>query len=145
MSKHQFLIWQLANNRVWMSRVRMKDKLSYEACKTCSFCQWMDETEDHLFFDCTITKPLWDKARSWLHISRTFNTTMGILDMFGQHYRGVACSTKPNIWMYLCTLYLIWQTRNRCQYKKGVPNIKRMFRKLQIHVFRFLSGSYVHP
>lgn len=45
-------------------RIRTKDKLSYKDCNTCPLCQQTDETSDHHFFNCAVSKPLWDKVRS---------------------------------------------------------------------------------
>lgn len=60
--KHVFILWLTLHGKL-----RTKDKLIKWGLKVhsdCAFCQTMYETNDHLFFECGVTRGLWYRLLS---------------------------------------------------------------------------------
>lgn len=134
MPKHRLTLWLLAHGRL-----RTKDRIPYEANKTCPLCKHADETCAHTFFQCPISMALWTKVKIWLGIRQEVSTSVRLLRLFRRTYRGNGRLTKARYLGVSCMIFLLWQARNRCQYEGDVPNIDRMFCKIQTHVYRFVD------
>lgn len=133
MPKHQFALWLLAQGRI-----QTKDRIPYEICKICPLCQDANETIDHTFFGCSVSKALWSRTRAWLGMRHEMGTSKRVLKIFHWKYRGSNTFTKARHLVMSCMIHLLWQVRNRCQYEGESPNIERMFVNIQTHVFRFV-------
>lgn len=110
-----------------------------------SICQGADETLDHTFFGCPVSKALWGRTRAWLGIRQEMGTSKRMLKIFHGKYKGNSSLTKGHHLAMSCIIHLLWQARNRCQYEGESPNIKRMFVKIQTHAFHFICAKYVYP
>ncbi|XP_042467517.1 uncharacterized protein LOC122050697 [Zingiber officinale] len=81
--KHRFTSWLLAHGRL-----RMADTISYESNKLCTLCHQQGESNNHIFFDREIVKPLLDKVKTWMGITFDITNMTSFLDTFRQHYKG---------------------------------------------------------
>ncbi|XP_042401204.1 uncharacterized protein LOC121991262 [Zingiber officinale] len=136
MPKHRFFLWLLAHERL-----QTTDRLSYEENKICVLCHGQDESNDHVFFDCPVTRVLWNKVRSWLEINHDVNSVTELFHILGQHYKGASRKIKARYVEISSMIYVLWEIRNRCRYEGMTPDIIRMLKKIQIHVYRFVDFS----
>lgn len=105
------------------------DIIRYEPCKICPLCQGADETIDHMFFGCPISKA-WHNVQTCLAMWQEMTTSNRMLRVFHRHIIGNGKPAKACQLAMSCMVFLIWQTWNQCQYKADIPNIERMFVKI---------------
>lgn len=72
-------------------------------------------------------------------------TSKWMLEIFRRKYRGNSSLTKARHLAMSCMIHLLWQVRNQCQYEGESPNIERLFVKIQMPVFHFVSVWHVYP
>lgn len=61
---HKFNLW-LALQQILIIIERLV-KFGVVVPKTCVFCDIADELFDNLFFECSITKDIWNRQLTWL-------------------------------------------------------------------------------
>ncbi|VFQ88308.1 unnamed protein product [Cuscuta campestris] len=129
----------------WMAlrkRLPTKVNLSFvDMDRKCSLCNEGEETIDHLFFECTISKAIWKNIRDWLHISPALSTIersmKWVCRRHGQHgdvgklWKLATLSTIHHIWKLRNSVYFDNQAVNKdatvCQIKVGVYKIVYRF------------------
>lgn len=139
MSKHNFILWLFAHEQFLA-----KDWLAYVQFKIFQLCQGADETFDHMFFQCLINIALWDKVRAWLVIHQEMSMTKRMLRIFKWRLRGNSRLTKARFLATSCMIYLIWQTKIRCNFDGDLQIIDMMFIKVQTYAFQSLNTQYIH-
>ncbi|VFQ88357.1 unnamed protein product [Cuscuta campestris] len=138
----------------WMAlrkRLPTKVNLSFvDMDRKCSLCNEGEETIDHLFFECTISKAIWKNIRDWLHISPALSTIerymKWVCRRHGQHgdvgklWKLSTISTIHHIWKLRNAVYFDNQAVNKdatiCQIKVGVYKVVyRFFPNVMIALF----------
>ena len=61
--KVRFFMWLLLHGRLWTAHRRWRHGLQPAA--TCVLCEQEDESQEHLFVACAITRELWFRILSW--------------------------------------------------------------------------------
>ncbi|XP_042460703.1 uncharacterized protein LOC122044252 [Zingiber officinale] len=130
MLKHRFILWLLAHGKL-----QTTNRMAYVENKTCMLCQCQDESNGHLFFECSITCTLWNKVRRWLEINHEVNSIEELFHILGHYYKGVSQRMKVRYLEISSMIYVLWEAHNRCLYEGIVPDIDRILRKVQINVY----------
>ncbi|XP_070035221.1 uncharacterized protein [Nicotiana tomentosiformis] len=89
--------------------------------QTCSLCQRENETVHHLFFDCEISRDIWQHLLKWQGIQRTkkaWQEELTWLEQFGKGKSGGAAVCRMTI---AAAVYHIWQEKNNVMFKKKRP------------------------
>jgi len=70
-----FILWL-----AMLGKLRTRDRLRFIHTDTfCTFCRQAEESYEHLFFGCTWTSSLWNKAKVWLKINRRMSTLKSVV------------------------------------------------------------------
>ncbi|XP_019244265.1 PREDICTED: uncharacterized protein LOC109224132 [Nicotiana attenuata] len=64
--RHKFNLWLAIQGR--LPTVERLQKMGIQVPSTCVFCVLADEHFEHLFFDCTYTKTIWQRLLNWLGV-----------------------------------------------------------------------------
>lgn len=134
MPKHRFALWMLAQGKL-----RTKDRMEYEPNKECGMCRQQGESNQHVFFECPVACELWCKVKQWLEIQHDFRSFEELHQIFAEHYKGHTWKMKARHLGISSSIYYIWEARNKCRFHNVVPDVCWLFRKVQIHVFRFVD------
>lgn len=83
----------------------------------CTFCQREIETQEHLFYDCTVVKNCWDDLHSWL-------ATKNRIPMFDYNSIKVGVFAENKSVQYMCNNMLIMCKYyiHKCRFFKVNPN-----------------------
>ncbi|KAK6139381.1 hypothetical protein DH2020_026889 [Rehmannia glutinosa] len=110
--KYSFCVWLAINERL-----ATINNLKYlEVDPTCKLCGNFPETASHLFFDCIVSRILWDRVKKWLKFSHSMSKT-GALKWTKKEHANHALK-KARVVAICCTIYQIWKARN-CQVFEG--------------------------
>ena len=115
-----------------------KDNLARRRWKgsvRCCFCN-LDETIQHLFFDCLNAKFIWRLVQVVFNLPMPLNVN----DIFTNWLNGVNKKLRYQAWVGACaTLWAIWLSRNDVVFNKAqvyvVFNKAQVFSSLQV-IFR---------
>ncbi|KAF8053309.1 hypothetical protein N665_1435s0010 [Sinapis alba] len=106
--KHAFITWLAAHDRL-PTRDRMR-RWGLDVSPSCLLCGTIDESRQHVFFDCAFSKEVWSFFCSKLHLSPP--------SIFLDGLRWIKDPTQDrNVNLILklafqASLYLIWRERN---------------------------------
>ncbi|XP_074266782.1 uncharacterized protein LOC141590068 [Silene latifolia] len=78
----------------------------------CALCECNAECRSHLFFTCPFSSEIWLFISQWLHIGAP-NVLSRIARWFQRCNRGKSLLKRQRRCAFLCSLYLIWQERNK--------------------------------
>jgi len=138
--KHSFIVWLAVK-----SKLLTRDNLSYLAIdRTCPLCISVEESVEHLFFSCHFCSSVWDHVKRWLGIRRAMSSIRSSLRWLKKEARGTSWRNKAKLIAFSCTVYCIWNARNRFIFEGQHPNEDVLVRKIKTHVYRVLLALYPH-
>ncbi|XP_058723274.1 uncharacterized protein LOC131595058 [Vicia villosa] len=103
---------------LWMAchcRLNTKDrilKIGVHTDGVCVFCGAM-ETCDHLFFDCAVTKVLWQQILFWLKLNHVPQEWSREVRWISEHTKGSSKSARILKMCIVEAVYHVWIQRNR--------------------------------
>lgn len=100
--KHRFAFWMFAHKK-FLTR----DRQVYIEDKSCALCGLHDETFAHLFFQCNVTKAIWNSIKQWLGINKQLGSAQAFLRALRGIYRGSSRRHKRRIATIAATIYHI--------------------------------------
>lgn len=103
--KHRISFWMFAHKK-FLTR----DLQVYILDKQCVLCGLHEENFDHLFFNCAITKDLWDRMRSWMGLTKLMRSATALLSAFRGIYWGSTKIHKTRLATIAATIYEIYET-----------------------------------
>jgi len=136
--KHAFIVWLAAKGKL-LTRDRL---LFMDINRLCAFCNAAAESHDHLFFNCQLSSSVWDNIKCWLGIRRVMSTIHSSLRWLKKDARGSSWKSKTKFIAFTCTVYCIWNARNRCIFEGQRPLVVDLVRKIKTHVYRVLFTLY---
>ncbi|XP_022878612.1 uncharacterized protein LOC111396408 [Olea europaea var. sylvestris] len=121
--KRVFILW-LATK----SKLLTKDRLHYlQIDHNCCFCERMEETACHLFFNCPFTKSVWHIICAWVGIRRLMSTLPSALKWIKKESKGKSWHNKLKRIAFSSTVYHVWMARNRNIFYNLIPQIDSIF------------------
>ncbi|GFZ12259.1 hypothetical protein Acr_23g0006440 [Actinidia rufa] len=109
--KHSFILWLGLKDRLLT-----RDKLQgYIEDQTCPLCGEMEETIDHLFFQCRVGR---------------------------QEARGTGAQAKAKRIGLACTVYYLWEARNERIFEGKIKHPRAIIRCIQIQAYRVLYNIF---
>ncbi|KAK6127601.1 hypothetical protein DH2020_038662 [Rehmannia glutinosa] len=135
--KFSFCVWLAINDRL-----ATINNLKYlDVDPTCKLCGNYLENASHLFFDCIVTRLLWDKVKKWLKFSHSMSTIAGALKWTKKEHV-VPALKKARAVAVCCTIYQIWMARN-CQVFEGLNFAEdTVFLKIQKDVYKVVFNHF---
>lgn len=113
------------------SHYQKPQKKGFSCPSKCLMCLKEEETIQHLFLDCTITKECWKQLSSLLEINLNFSKTF--LNFFLESKKTYPYSTKKKatikrFWDCLPAMlcWQIWLSRNKSIFKDREPKMGRI-------------------
>ncbi|XP_075479277.1 uncharacterized protein LOC142520163 [Primulina tabacum] len=134
--KHRFTLWLVAQRKLLT-----RDRLGYLDDRTCVLCHDEYESVNHLFFQCPISRAIWDAIRSWLRMLKLMGSPNVVLAAFRSAYRGNSAFNKMRCVALAATVYQIWNIRKRRIFDNDEAYIEGVKMKIKIHVLRSVSNA----
>jgi len=109
--KCKFFVWLLLQDRPWTAaRLQLRGwKNNY----FCALCERNQETAQHLFFECTYSRSVWQLVASWSSCDSlnpaNWRDELGLEDWYRQT---LGTGGKKGHKLAILTLWIIWNRRN---------------------------------
>ncbi|KAL4587346.1 hypothetical protein LXL04_000215 [Taraxacum kok-saghyz] len=126
--KANILAWRLAHGRL-PTKVNLA-KRGIGVNKECTLCNIDEETEEHLFLNCPVTKEVWNDLRCWWQgASQTPNSINYLVK-----WRGSATKMQDEIQaaVFLVFLWVVWVHRNKKAHSSNLMSHKGLANEIQI-------------
>ncbi|KAI3467964.1 hypothetical protein Pfo_024627 [Paulownia fortunei] len=136
--KHSFIVWLCAK-----SRILTKDRIKFlETDGICTLCERDYETAQHLFFGCPFTREIWNRIRGWLGIDTSMSTIHSALKWLKKEYRSNSWQNSAKKSAFACTVYQIWNTRNRKIFENEPALLDTIICKIKTYVYKAIFSKY---
>jgi len=136
--KHAVTLWLAARGRL-----PTKDRLAFlQLEQHCVLCQGNSESVAHLFFECVFSKTVWTRIKYWLNIHRSMSTIQSALKWIKKESRGSGRNARARCTALACTVYQIWNARNRRIFEDQVMDVEGIVFRIQLHVYRTLYSLF---
>ncbi|XP_062119661.1 uncharacterized protein LOC133834159 [Humulus lupulus] len=111
--KHRFISWQVINEHL-LTRDNL-GKILELATYLCPVCECVNESHQHLFFDCSFTKKLQQEVSSWSGV-KGWPLTMEAWKIWST---SVGLDIQSLVWNAILSavFYSVWCNRNRCVFE----------------------------
>ena len=111
-----FTLWMACNKRLLT-----KDRMNRFGMATDGLCVFykMPETCQHLLFNCSDIKPVWEKILNWIGFNHTPAMWDEELKWIVQNTKGKGCKRSLLKMAVAETTYMIWCVRNRIIFQDG--------------------------
>lgn len=111
-----FTLWMACNKRL-LTKDRM-NRFGMATDGLCVFCK-MPETCQHLLFNCSDIKPVWEKILNWIGFNHTPAMWDEELKWIVQNTKGKGCKRSLLKMAVAETTYMIWCVRNWIIFQDG--------------------------
>ncbi|OIS96633.1 hypothetical protein A4A49_60679, partial [Nicotiana attenuata] len=94
-------------------------KMGIQVHSSCVFCGLADEHFEHLFFDCSYTKTIWQRLLNWLGYPRqirTWTEELQWVTTYARQKKGIGTIIAVVFGMLI---YLLWRDRNMIRFQNG--------------------------
>ncbi|KAL4576346.1 hypothetical protein LXL04_012438 [Taraxacum kok-saghyz] len=126
--KANILAWRLAHGRL-PTKVNLA-KRGIGVNKECTLCNIDEETEEHLFLNCPVTKEVWNDFRCWWQGAP--QTPNSINDLV--KWRGAATKMQDEIQaaVFLVFLWVVWVHMNKKAHSSNLMSHKGLANEIKI-------------
>lgn len=121
-AKITIFLWKL-HSKVLPTKSFLSDRLgSFLGSSLCSLCKSHNETLNHLFWECNLSKSCWRSVLDWWGLSNK-NVFSNVTEMWGSS-RWFKEGTMKKLWhlILVATVWTIWLKRNEVIFKNQQIN-----------------------
>ncbi|XP_071705340.1 uncharacterized protein [Rutidosis leptorrhynchoides] len=129
--------WRLRLNRL-PTKSNLLDRHIDVGNSSCSLCNTLDETADHLFAKCSITSLIWARIQLWIDL--TIPAWNSVDDIWAS-VDGVPITNNQRIVLKVIThsvLWNIWNKRNSIIFKDARSRNSVLFDDIVVFAFNWL-------
>ncbi|XP_058755939.1 uncharacterized protein LOC131629160 [Vicia villosa] len=137
--------------RLLISRLPLKDMLLRRGLVAntidpkCPFCDSLEESLEHLFFLCQISKNIWEKVLQWIGFSSGFlrEALLGLDDIQFKVSKSSNWDKVNIIW--LATTWSLWLMRNDNVFNNEPFSFETVFNRIVFLSWRWSESSVLFP
>ncbi|XP_021865732.1 uncharacterized protein [Spinacia oleracea] len=126
--KHRFIGWLAIQSRLQttskLARIGVSQSANY------LICSQVDETHQHLFFQCIYSNECLRAVKEWLGVSVASSSLIHLVRQVG-HSRISKFRKQVCYAAIVAAVYLIWQCRNTRFWESCVPTVSHIVTKLK--------------
>ncbi|XP_075099181.1 uncharacterized protein LOC142176040 [Nicotiana tabacum] len=136
--------WGFILNLALQPRLHTKDKVA--GCgsmidQTCELCKEENETMQHLFFECKVTREVWERLLKWQGIQRSLMTWDEEVELASKEMEGKTQKAEVYRMTLASCIYYIWIERNSRIFKAKSQQVDGILRALVQDIFREATGK----
>jgi hypothetical protein len=135
--------WRLLLQRLPTRRaLHHRGILHNQQALSCVFCSHHLEDCEHLFFDCSFIKGVWNLVFQW--IGRSSSTGAGVMGIhhfssFGILFRNPKCGRSKHL-IWLTTTWCVWKLRNQVVFNGVVPSLSSLMEDIKTFSWLWFNG-----
>ncbi|CAN1853577.1 Uncharacterized mitochondrial protein AtMg00310 [Linum perenne] len=123
--KASFFLWKVCANLI-ATRVNLK-KRNCSPSDLCPCCLQMEESTQHLLFECEITRDVWKEVQPRLLLPNVPNGQQSVADWFKEMVKDGQIDRCRRA--ALCC-WVVWKSRNELCFENIRPNLQGMVRRV---------------
>ncbi|GJX24645.1 reverse transcriptase zinc-binding domain-containing protein [Tanacetum coccineum] len=124
--KHAFNLWLVVKQRLKTQDKIASWEVSDSLMKVCSLCEQIQDSHDHLFFECTYSKQVWNhfkRLAGMCSLNECFNQILVHIIPFSKRRSPKSVIAKL---VLAATTYYIWQERNWRMFKGKKRSVQQV-------------------
>lgn len=118
--KHAFIMWLAINGRLAtkdrLNRIRNVNQPQLSS--VCVLCNSVTEVHEHLFFDCTYAREVWDAFKGIIGLQAVDNCLSNVVSALISQPSQTKAFIKTQRIAVAAVTYAIWRERNQRIFKK---------------------------
>lgn len=130
--RHKFTLWLALQHR--LPAVRRLAKIGIQVPIECVLCWSADETHDHLYMKCNVTRSLWRRLLLWMGVQRNVGGWNTEVEWVAKQAKGRSAKSSIISSVFGMVSNLMWRTRNSIRFQQGSYNEDQVCREIAIHV-----------
>lgn len=136
--KHFFILWMAV-----LGKLSTYDRMFFLDVDTnCRLCRDNLETHEHLFFDCSFTKAIWETIRLRFGLPSNLTSIEQTTRWLSRNAKDKSCASRARIFAFSATIYYVWHARNaKALDGNSIPS-EGIIRLILAHVFRLLYSIF---
>ncbi|XP_071700173.1 uncharacterized protein [Rutidosis leptorrhynchoides] len=133
------LIWRVIMRRIPVRVELDKRGIDLDSVR-CPVCDNDVETVDHIMFQCSFAKDIWNRVSRWCKFGNI--QCMNSSEIFQGKKDPSRADSYSSLWQAIVwvTGYMIWQNRNLTVFKKKKGNGPMGLNEIQIKAFEWISN-----
>ncbi|XP_020263008.1 uncharacterized protein LOC109838990 [Asparagus officinalis] len=138
--KHSFICWLAVNNRLQtQDRLLRKGKVNANQCKLCTgVCL---ESRDHLFFECSFSKEVWNQIMDWLHFKWRSCSWNSIFNWYCTKLRKKGIKQNIKRSALSATIYHLWYERNMRTFQQVSKSEESLVKRIKVDILTICLNS----
>ncbi|XP_058732710.1 uncharacterized protein LOC131604275 [Vicia villosa] len=134
--------WRVLTDKLPVKEILIQRGVSNFPSVGCVFCSNHQENSNHLFFDCYISKEIWDKVLAWLGIESNLSfLDLLSFDAIQLKVKKVKVKDRINV-IWVATLWSLWTMRNAVIFQDKLFSFDEVFYNILFLSWRWLSLSH---
>ncbi|XP_020251372.1 uncharacterized protein LOC109828828 [Asparagus officinalis] len=138
--KHSFILWLAVLNRL-LTREKLLKRGIIQSDHCCLCSDNVQESRNHLFFDCLFSKAVWNNIMDWLKFKWRACDWDILMDWYTCRLRGKGFKQSLKRLALANTVYRIWRERNDRIFNKGIKNIDQITKKIKLDIMIMILNS----
>ncbi|XP_071718182.1 uncharacterized protein [Rutidosis leptorrhynchoides] len=133
-------IWRAKLNRLPVLTELDKRGIDLDSV-LCPICKAVQETVNHILFECSVAKDVWLRVSRWWNTSLSLNSSLD--DSFlGRINSGNNTSQFSKLWQSIewVTGYSLWKNRNNLVFKRKKDTGPMILHDIQVKAFEWVSN-----
>ena len=124
--RHAFNLWLIIKRKL-----KTQDRICWwdvdsNLGSTCSLCDLIPDTHDHLFFDCSFADSVWSHMKSLAGLASLPHNVYSIVDQLGSSANRRSTQIVVAKLVLAASTYFIWRERNLRLFKKSKRTVNQV-------------------
>lgn len=138
--------WRFILYLAILERLYTRDRLlgwGIAISSACSLCEKVEESHEHLFFQCNYSTSIWSKLLQWMGIQRNVQGWDAEKQWAIRHALGKKQMCATYRMLLACAVYYIWQERNWRTFRGTQRSNKEMIKLIiqEVHCRGMLNSK----
>ncbi|XP_020247004.1 uncharacterized protein LOC109824773 isoform X3 [Asparagus officinalis] len=138
--KHSFICWLAVNNRLQTQDRLLRQRIvNANKCKLCTGpCL---ESRDHLFFECSFSKEVWNQIMDWLLFKWRSCSWNSIINWYCTNLRKKGIKQNIKRAALSATIYHIWYERNLRMFQQVFKSEGSLVKRIKVDILTICINS----
>jgi len=132
--------WRVLENKL-TTKANLEKRGITVVSFVCSLCEVEEESNTHLFFECSFAWRVWNLCCAWLRVQSVFHNVP--LQNFSQFRLSNVSVSVNEVWgvIWIAVVNEIWKHRNIVIFRGGVIDVLEVFALVQLKAWAWVTSK----
>ncbi|XP_071705361.1 uncharacterized protein [Rutidosis leptorrhynchoides] len=149
--RHAFIVWLMVGEKLkTQDKIRVWDICANQNVNlSCSLCGNQQDSHNHLFFECTYSKQVWNQVQGLMPLRSLGDNWKEVIHKISPISHTRVARVVVSKLLFAATIYYIWQERNRCLFNRTKRKAEQVYKdiyntvRLKLMSLRFKNSQHV--